>query len=117
MYPEVMPEIRIVSGPDDTPDYVEDGGFGDVLFQPLAPPEPDPDLTPEEERWMTFRDAAMTGYGQALIASAQWEEPTVGRDNVCVFGGWPRRHMQVGRNCPHGMIETLEMHGDSDDSA
>lgn len=42
------------------------------------------------------------------VAGQRWEPVRVSRSEVCVFGGWPRRHTQIGRHCPHGMLEDTD---------
>ena len=131
-YNKNMPEIRIVNDPHDAPPSLQEGagGFGDMLYQPAAPPEPEQELTPEQERFLGFRDAGTTGpqlggfqepgtEQRPPLSQVQGErhhrplaslsEPSRAVSEqygeVCVFEGWPRRHARVGRHCPHGMLE------------
>jgi len=105
-----MPSIQVPFDPHEQPDYLAEGSFGDILFEPLAP-EPEYEMTPEEERYLAFGEAVPDGMS---YAGRGWTEPVVGRSEVCVFAGWPRRHVQVGAHCPHGMLKEDEVMGDDD---
>ena len=132
-----MPQIRIVNDPHDAPAVLsEENALGDMLIQPVAPPEPESDLTPAEERYLGFRDTADTGpqlgghqepgyepmQPMSEIQQERQHRPlphlmprqggiTERLGEVCVFTGWPRRHATVGKHCPHGMLETMEQRG------
>jgi hypothetical protein len=97
-----MPVIEVPGDPHRRPQGLHEGHFGDILFEPLAPPEPDPEMTDEERQYLQFLQdtPAPEHHG-----GAQWSEPVVSRSEICVFAGWPRRHIQVGQHCPHGMLE------------
>ena len=99
-----MPEIHITADPHGHGGYEETGHFGDILFEPVAPPEPDPELNPDERRFLKFAEDTQAA---APVMAHEYDEPRIARSEICVFGGWPRRHVQVGRHCPHGMLETL----------
>lgn len=128
-----MPEIRIGLDQDETPWQREDGGFGDMMSVPVPPPQPEPDLTPEQLRFLGFADQADTGpqlgglqhpgneapppvsdiqrerRHQPLHLLTERQKPvTTPRGEVCVYSGWPRRHVIVGKHCPHGMLELLD---------
>jgi hypothetical protein len=72
-----------------------------MLIEPVAPPEPEPDWTPQMEQQAAFHEASREGPGFA----SGLEPVAVTASEVCVYGGWPRRHTVVGRNCPHGMLD------------
>lgn len=107
--------------------------MGDMMYLPQAPPEPEADLSPAEERYLSFRDTADVGpqlggtqdpgyEPMQPVSEVQQERKhkplpnlmprqsgvTQRLGEVCVFTGWPRRHQMVGKHCPHGMLETME---------
>lgn len=96
-----MPVIQVPSDPHEQPVGLAQGNFSDVLFD-VAVPEPEVEITPEEQRWMGFMEHAPSGHSHA---GHDFHEPVVSRSEVCIFGGWPRRHIQIGAHCPHGMLE------------
>lgn len=128
-----MPQIRIVHDPNDAPAILsdpQDGAYSDMLVQPQRPPQPEQELTPEQERFLSFRGTADTGpqlggyqdpgtEAAPPVSRVQGErhhrplghltvrEPAVAErySEVCVYEGWPRRHVRVGRHCPHGYLE------------
>jgi hypothetical protein len=63
------------------------------------------ELTPEQARQQLFHETAASGPN---YASGPGPRMSVAPGEVCRFGGQPPRHTQVGRNCPHGMLELLE---------
>ncbi len=98
-----MPTIEVANDPHaDPPGLVVRGEFGDILFAPVGPPEPEEDLTPEELRYMQFHSDTQS---DAPVAGQRYDEPTVARSEVCILAGWPQRHVQIGAHCPHGMLE------------
>jgi hypothetical protein len=105
-----MPEIPVnqfFPGEDMFPPD-EPVGHEDMLFAPKVPEKViEEEKTPEQLRLEGF-------HGEALSYRESYAGPAGGRysiamDDVCRFEGWPRRHTVIGRNCPHGMLETLEM--------
>lgn len=87
-------------GPESVP---HEQDFSDMLFEPVAPPKPDPEQTPEEHRAELFH-GEHEDENYANEEPGQWH--TAGRDlsEVCVMTGWPPRHIQLGRHCPHGLL-------------
>jgi hypothetical protein len=83
----------------------EDAGFPDLLFAPTAPPEPDPETSPEETRMELFHAEADGQYSFANEEPGEFHQ--AGRDlsEVCVMYGWPPQHVSVGQHCPHGLTE------------
>jgi hypothetical protein len=105
-----MPTIEVPGDPHDEPQgLVVRGHFGDILFTPVAPPEPEEDMTEEEWQHLHFTSDVQT---EAPVMDHRYDEPAISRAEVCVLGGWPRRHVSVGAHCPHGMLETMEMDDD-----
>lgn len=78
--------------------------FSDMLFEPVGPPQPDPEKTPEQLREEAFHAEHETE-GYANEEAGHWH--TAGRDmsEVCVTTGWPPRHVRIGRHCPHGLLD------------
>lgn len=115
--------------PEDLPEAT----LNEFLFSPVKPrqPEEEPELTHEQRHDAGFRGEAYQGeqlggfqdpgteqplrqaeedpraHHKPLYALERREEAITGSE-VCVFTGWPRRHVTVGKHCPHGMLETLE---------
>lgn len=88
-------------GPEEL-GYAQD--FGDMLFEPLGPPQPEPEATPEQLREEAFH-AEHVSDNHANEESGRWH--SAGRDmsEVCITSGWPRRHIKIGKHCPHGLLE------------
>ena len=101
-----MPTIEVPNDPHGEPQgLVVRGHFGDILFAPVPPPEPEEEMTEEEYQYMNFTTDTQS---QAPVAGQRYDEPFVARSEVCVFGGWPQRHVQIGAHCPHGMLDEDE---------
>lgn len=81
----------------------EAAGFMDVLFTPSSPPEPDPELSPEEEQLELFHAETDGQYTYANPEPGDWHRAGRDQGEVCILAGWPPRHQQVGRHCPHGL--------------
>jgi hypothetical protein len=111
-----MPEIPVFNDPHGEyypPD--QEAGFEDMLFAPQVPEKViEQEKTPEQLRHEGFHEEALSG--RESYAGPSGGRYSIALDDVCVFGGWPRRHQRIGKHCPHGMLETLEMYGDSDAS-
>lgn len=83
-------------------------GHEDMLFAPQVPEKVvEEEKTPEQLRLEGFHQEALS-YRESY-AGPQGGRYSIAMDDVCRFEGWPRRHTVIGRNCPHGMLETLEM--------
>src|ERR1700722_13919681 len=88
-------------GPQSLP---QEQDFSDMLFEPIGPPQPDPEQTPEQLREEAF-------HAEHVSDNYANEDPgrchTAGRDmaEVSVTTGWPPRPIQVGRHCPHGLLD------------
>lgn len=97
--------VRIPIWGEDGPVSVPvDQDFGDMLFEPIGPPEPDPEATPEQLREEAFH-AEHVADNYANEDPGRWH--AAGRDisEVCVTSGWPPRHVSVGKHCPHGLLD------------
>lgn len=95
-------QLPLWGEPDPPPPDM--AGFSDVLFTPALPPEPDPEQSPEDQQLELFHgEAAGEHSNYANDEPGDWHR--AGRDmaEVCVLSGWPPRHQQVGRHCPHGL--------------
>jgi hypothetical protein len=81
--------------------------FGDMLFEPIGPPQPDPEMTPEQHRAELFHGEHVAD-NYANEDPGRWHE--AGRDmtEVCVTTGWPPRHISVGKHCPHGLLNRTD---------
>jgi hypothetical protein len=96
-----MPEVPVVQyspGADHDPPPGE-GDWTEAIYQALPPPEEEPELTPEEERYLEFYES--TGIGQESYASTMEMTYSISVGEVCRFDEW-RRHTQMAPNCPHG---------------
>jgi hypothetical protein len=104
-----MPQIPVVHF-DHSDQYPPDqhAGLEDMLFAPQVPEKViEEEKTPEQLRLENFHGEALSyreGYGNDNNMRY-----AIAMDDVCRYEGWPRRHTVVGKNCPHGMLETLEM--------
>lgn len=108
-----MPQLPVPTDPWEPAQGHGEAGFGDILFSPHVP-EPEYEVTPEQQQDMLFRADTQSG---PPVAGRSWEEARISQSEVCVFGGWPRRHLQIGRHCPHGMLELLEESDAPEDGA
>lgn len=46
--------------------------------------------------------------GLYLLGETEYSISDGPGSELCVFSGWPRVHVHVGRHCPHGMLERLK---------
>lgn len=123
-----MPEIRIFGDPwEETPYEGHDPTpFEDLGFAPERPvQDEEPELTPQERRESGFTGEAYSGprlggfqhpgyepeiprgdlgakQHKPLYLLRQPEYGVTGVNEVCVYAGWPRRHIRAGAHCPHG---------------
>lgn len=95
----------------------EQAGMEDMLFAPKVPEKViEEEKTPEQLRLESFHGEALT-YRESF-AGDPGGRYSIAMDDVCRFEGQPRRHTVIGRNCPHGMLETLKrIEAESDGSA
>jgi hypothetical protein len=100
--------VRIpIWGEDGPVDVADTQDFSDMLFEPIGPPQPDPEATPEQLRDEAFH-AEHVADNYANEDSGRWH--AAGRDmtEVCVTTGWPPRHVTVGKHCPHGLLDVSD---------
>lgn len=113
--------------------YIDEPDFSDMMFMPKQPPEPERELTTPERHDSGFQGehyqgpqlggfqepgnepvhpkADMDERRHKPLYRLQQQEYSVSDEpggDLCVFSGWPRRHVRVGVHCPHGMRERLD---------
>jgi hypothetical protein len=91
-------------GPEGPEELGDTQDFSDMLFEPVGPPEPDPEATPEQLREEAFH-AEHVADNYANEETGQWHRAGRDMSEVCVTTGWPPRHLRVGRHCPHGLLD------------
>ena len=91
---------------EEPPRVPHEQDFSDMLYAPVPPPEPNPEMTPEQQRAEAFFQEALPFEGENFANDASSMQQA-GRDltEVCVMTGWPPRHVQVGLHCPHGLLD------------
>ena len=104
-----MPDINVIYDPFEEPRFTSDPtpDLSDMLIAPVSEQELEPEEpTPQEIRQDAFREHAAD---RDRLSLGEWNQPGRGRirngTEVCQFTGWPRRHLSVGKHCPHGMLD------------
>lgn len=106
-----------------------DADYSDLMFTPAGPPEPEPELSPQQRQRSGFDGEAYQGQQlggfqgrgsehappfrerdghRPLDLLGERAQPATAGAEICVFTGWPRRHIQIGLHCPHGLRENDE---------
>jgi hypothetical protein len=128
-----MPQIPLPDPFDGVP-YLDEPDFSDMWGYLPAQRQDEPeeeDLTDEQRRDAGFQGESYqgprlggfqepgnepalpradnkSGKGLYLLGETEYSITDGPGSELCVYSGWPRRHVRVGRHCPHGMLERLK---------